>query len=126
MLKRRLSQLKVDFLGRLTNTLVLENLASSSILILPSRREGLPLVILEALALDVIPVAADVGGIADVLHKDFLVEDTEQFIDDFSDKVVKIIKSNNLPKTEIINYTWESIIKKEIKLIKQITFDSDS
>jgi teichuronic acid biosynthesis glycosyltransferase TuaC len=113
----------VDFLGHLPNNIVIENLAKASMLILPSRREGLPLVILEAIAVNVIPVASNVGGISEILEKDFLVDVSESFINDFANKVIHLMNNPKFPSLEIDDYSWKHIIEKEIKLIKEITED---
>lgn len=122
LLKSQLSQsnFEIEFLGHLAHSLVIENLAKASMLILPSRREGLPLVILEAIATGVIPVASNVGGIAEILEKNFLVEEKDSFVNDFANKVVQLINNPKYPKININDYTWENIIKSEIEIIKQI------
>lgn len=125
LLKSQLSQsnCKIEFLGHLPNTFVIENLAKASMLILPSRREGLPLVILEAIAVNVIPVASNVGGIAEILEKDFLVDVTASFVNDFANKVVQLINNPKFPTLKIEEYAWKHIIEKEIKIIEKITAD---
>jgi glycosyltransferase involved in cell wall biosynthesis len=49
-------------LGAVPRQQVRELMAAADILLLPSRNEGLALVLYEALALETVPVAADVGG----------------------------------------------------------------
>ena len=56
----------VDFLGYRDDIASL--LAASDVVVLPSRSEGLPLVLLEAMALDRPVVASSVGGVPDLLQ----------------------------------------------------------
>lgn len=121
MIENELSYLdcKVEILGQLPNKDVMKYLLDSEILILPSRREGLPLVVLEAIACKTIPVAANVGGISEVLEENFLVDDSENFIFNFSAKVLEILVKKDFPSLTIENYTWENIINKEIKVIQK-------
>lgn len=58
---------RVELLGSVDHRGALTELARASVLVLPSRWEGLPVVALEALALGVAVVAAPVGGIPEVI-----------------------------------------------------------
>ncbi|MFN8417862.1 MAG: glycosyltransferase [Anaerolineae bacterium] len=53
---------KVRCLGSQSNERVREIMAGADILLLPSQHEGIAAVLYEAMAMEVIPVAADVGG----------------------------------------------------------------
>lgn len=57
----------VEMTGEVDRERALAELASSSVLLLPSRWEGLPVVLLEALAIGVPSVAASVGGVPEAL-----------------------------------------------------------
>lgn len=52
----------VQLVGALPEEQVREVMAAGDILLLPSEREGIAIVLLEAMAMGVVPVAADVGG----------------------------------------------------------------
>jgi len=76
-------QKRVRFPGWVGPVEIEELLAKSSILVLPSHAENLPLCILEAMAFGVCPVATPVGAIPDVIsngHNGFIVPvgDTER------------------------------------------------
>ena len=58
---------RVSFLGWIDETGVRATLATSDILVLPSRNEGLPMAILEAMAYGLPVVATPVGSIADAI-----------------------------------------------------------
>lgn len=60
----------VKFLGRLLHVDALENIANSDIFILTSVEEGMPTVILEALALGKPVIATAVGGIPEIVKDD--------------------------------------------------------
>lgn len=57
----------VDDLGRVEPDKVVSTLAESDAIVLPSYREGLPLVLMEAMALGCVPVATRVGGIPELV-----------------------------------------------------------
>jgi glycosyltransferase involved in cell wall biosynthesis len=59
---------KVMYLGAKNQKEIIEWYRKASLLILPSRREGFPVVILEALACETPVVATNVGGIPEILH----------------------------------------------------------
>jgi len=74
------AQGRVDLVGAVDRERALGELATASVLVLPSRWEGLPVALLEALAMGVPAVAADVGGIREVLGEGgggFLVADRD-------------------------------------------------
>jgi glycosyltransferase involved in cell wall biosynthesis len=57
----------VDVRGWIANTTVPELLANAQILVLPSRSEGQPMAILEAMAKGICVIASNVGGIPELL-----------------------------------------------------------
>ena len=60
---------RVEFLGRLPEADTLAEIANSDILVLPSFMEGLPIVLMEALALGVAVVASRVAGIPELVEE---------------------------------------------------------
>lgn len=120
------SDVNYSITGYLERDLVIKNLHNSKILILPSRNEGLPLVILEAIACGVIPIASNVGGISEILESKFLVDLSETFINDFANKIIEISKENVYPSLQINEFSWENIIKKDMELINRILYRNDN
>jgi glycosyltransferase involved in cell wall biosynthesis len=61
-IRRHGLQSQVRLLGSVAHTRIRELLVASDILLLPSAHEGIALVLFEAMASGVVPIAADVGG----------------------------------------------------------------
>jgi glycosyltransferase involved in cell wall biosynthesis len=61
---------KIRLLGAQPHSRVRELLAASDLLLLPSEQEGIALILFEALAMGVVPVAADVGGQRELVTPD--------------------------------------------------------
>jgi glycosyltransferase involved in cell wall biosynthesis len=65
----------IDFLGQLTSgTAVFEQLDSADLFLLPSRQEGLPRALVEAMSRGLPAIASDVGGIPELLPADCMVK----------------------------------------------------
>lgn len=66
---------EVAFVGRISDMYVLrENYLTADFVLLPSKTEGLPRCLIEAMACGVICVASDVGGIPELLNKEEMFE----------------------------------------------------
>jgi glycosyltransferase involved in cell wall biosynthesis len=84
----------VRCLGTVRNEQVRKVLALADILLLPSQSEGLPLILYEALAMGVIPVAADVGGIRELVTPDcgYLIPHSQEEIDRYVETIGRLIE----------------------------------
>lgn len=85
------------FAGELLEREPMERLYEQShLLLLTSEREGMPLVIMEAMAHGVVPIATDVGGIREHVAdgaNGFLVyrQDEEAIVEDFAEKIQRLL-----------------------------------
>jgi glycosyltransferase involved in cell wall biosynthesis len=122
IINENLNKSQIDFkmVGAIKRNEVIKYLSYVDYLLLPSRSEGLPLVLLEAIANKVIPITSNVGGIKEILNDDFLVDETEKFVDAFSKKVIDLVNNPKLPKLNLEKYFWSEIMKKEIDMLKNI------
>lgn len=105
----RLSQMKafvhqhklrnsIRFLGMTTNDRMRALMAASDILLLPSATDDLALVLFECMAMRIVPVAANVGGRAELISTDcgFLIDPSEREIDEYVAALAMLIKDSAL------------------------------
>jgi glycosyltransferase involved in cell wall biosynthesis len=89
---------KITMLGRVND--VRPILANSDIFVLPSREEGMPRALMEAMSMSLPCVATDVGGVREVVE-----EEVSGFISDFGDvecfgeNILKLVEDKDLRMT---------------------------
>ena len=116
--KMKLAGVEFQYFGEVERNIVLRELQSSDLLLLPSRNEGLPLIILEALALGVTPIATRVGGLPALLGSEFLVPESESFVEDYVERVIEIVRDKRRPNFDISAYRWSHLMREELAEIE--------
>ena len=84
----------VRLLGAQPNARVRELMVASDVLLLPSASEGLALVLYEAMAMGLVPVAADVGGHAELVTNEcgHLIAAGDDEVDDYVDALDGLLR----------------------------------
>ena len=121
---------EVEFIDNLPFNLVKENIKKSDFLILPSYEEGIANVVLEAMALGIVVVASDCGGMSEVIsdgHNGFLFKNRSR--EDLLNKLLQVSKLTSKEYETIAvnarriieeNHTEEKMVEGMIKLYNQV------
>jgi len=114
----------IVFVGRVDNGEIPKYMALSDIFVLPSLSEGLPVVILEAMASGLPIIATKVGGVPDIMkdgENGFLVDPKSpaQIAEKIlyllaDDNARKLISLNNFKKSK--DYSWDIVMENLIKV----------
>lgn len=109
--------------GGKSNLEIAREFHQASVFVLPSRSEGQPVVILEAMAAGVPVVATKVGGVVDLIEDGVTghivdVDDTEAFVT----VVVKLLSDTSYAhriakaaKRKLTRYTWDKLVSQTLK-----------
>lgn len=114
---------RVEFAGNVKPDMVPRCLEEVSVLVVPSRMEGLGMVILEANAMGIPAVGSDVGGIPEAVGvSDNVFSINNNFPTKVAKRVIELINDPNYNLNAIklsnrisMNFTWEEICKLERK-----------
>ncbi|MDE6284359.1 MAG: glycosyltransferase, partial [Bacilli bacterium] len=87
-----------------------------SLLVLPSKNEGLPLVTVEALKCGAMVIGSRVGGIPEAIGEDNTVELGDNFIERFARRCIDAL-NGNYKIADINHLTWHNTAKKELEEI---------
>lgn len=112
--------LKVMFLGNIEPENMSDYFNCIDIIVLPSIKEGLPRTTLEALACGTHIVGSNAGGISEVIGEENSFDLKNDFVNNISKRMVKIISENLQVKTVPVDFNWDKTLQKEIGIYKQI------
>lgn len=85
------------------------------VLLLPSKNEGLPLALVEALACGANAVGSDVGGIPEILGKENVFQLDDQFEKNISERIVRMLTEHiDQPLAEIFDWASTARLENEI------------
>jgi len=118
--------LSVDFVGRVWQDDVFKYMNLMDVLILPSRNEGWPCVVLEAQACGVPVVGSDNGGIPEAIEDGgMVVHDGDDFENRFAEAVINQLAnppSRQELRERALEYDWLRIVEKEIDVYQTLIF----
>ena len=118
----------VTFVGRVPNEKVPEYMAAADIFVLPSLSEGLPVVILEAMASGLPLISTKITGLPEIIHEGengFLVqpknpvEITQKLILLLSDDEQRKRLSEN-SRVRAKDYTWDEVLDNLEEVYKHV------
>ena len=114
-------ELKIKFMGEIPNENICELLNLADVLALPSKYEGSPTIIKEALACNLPVIATDVGDIKDVINSVSGGEIIELTINSFLEGLARIFarKSFNI-NTKNFQYGSDIMAKKTLEIYNKV------
>jgi len=126
--KNNLREYLINF-GQIENSKIQKFYQISDLFLMPSRGEGFPRVMLEAMACKCPPLAFDVGGVSEIMsknmHHNLLVklDDDKSFIDKAIDAISNdqlLIKLGSMSYSKVQNYSTENIVQMYIGALKNV------
>lgn len=126
--KNNLSDYLINF-NQIENSKIQKFYQISDLFLMPSRGEGFPRVMLEAMACKCPPLAFDVGGVSEIMsknmHQDLLVklDDDKSFIDKAIEAISNdelLTKLSNMSYSKVQNYSTENIVQMYIGAFKKV------
>ncbi|MGC8819511.1 MAG: glycosyltransferase family 4 protein [Fervidobacterium sp.] len=122
-LEKELKKYNAIFSGRVPHEKVAQYMNAMDVMLLPSRSEGWPCVVLEAQACGTCVIGSNNGGIPEAIgFNEYVVEDGNGFEERFAQRVIKVLK-DGYNESELIErtreYTWLNVVQKELNLYKE-------
>jgi teichuronic acid biosynthesis glycosyltransferase TuaC len=115
---------KVRFFGHVQQENLSNLLSETNFIILPSKQEGFPTVIAEAIGSGAVPIVSNIpGSVEAVGNAGFIVENETNFVDSFVSKIVEAIKypiAHHLIAERAKQLTWDTIIQQEINVYHNV------
>ena len=116
--------LDVRFTGRVSPEKVAYFMNAMDVMILPSRNEGWPCVVLEAQACGVPVVGSSNGGIPEAIGEGgSVVKEGESFDKRFAESVVDVLRNPRIEESltaRAKKYSWAKVVSDEIKSYKSV------
>lgn len=88
---------KIKFVGYLSKSELKHFLLNSDLFVFPTKSEGLPRVIIEAMALGLPCISSPVSGVPELINKEYLVDYFD--VDLLAEKIIQLISSSLLYET---------------------------
>ena len=129
-LKSELSEMPVRFIGRVSQQEVIREMLCMDVMVLPSRNEGWPCVVLEAHSCGTPVVGSNAGGIPEAIGDPaFIVKDLgneSEFIESFAQKVTDVMNGvlkfdQDELRKRASEYLWINLQRKEIDNYHRVT-----
>lgn len=114
----------INFCGKVSHEEVLRLMVLCDIFLMPSRTEGLPRALIEAMAMGAPAIGSNVGGIPELLDREFIF--TNENYSELSKMILKLINSseiNQISKSnmnKVLNYRKDRLTQKKQKFYQAI------
>lgn len=114
----------INFCGKVSHEEVLRLMILCDIFLMPSRTEGLPRALIEAMAMGAPAIGSNVGGIPELLDREFIF--TNENYSELSKMILKLINSseiNQISKSnmnKVLNYRKDRLTQKKQKFYQAI------
>lgn len=120
-LRSRMQGLNTRFWGKRMPEEIPDFLNATDVFILPSKNEGLPLTLVEALNCGCHAIGSRIGGIPEIIGTDNTVAlDSPSFVADFAHKIIAAMEDDRKAMPAASCFDWDEIAKKEIAIINSI------
>ncbi|AIY85866.1 MULTISPECIES: glycosyltransferase family 4 protein [unclassified Thermotoga] len=121
---KEMKGLDVVFTGRVVQTKVAKYMNAMDVMVLPSRNEGWPCVVLEAQACGTCVIGSSNGGIPEAIgFPEYVVEEGNRFEERFAKRVVQVLREGydmNKLLERAKGFAWKYIVEKEIDVYKRV------
>lgn len=121
---KEMKGLDVVFAGRVPQVEVAKYMNAMDVMVLPSRNEGWPCVILEAQACGTCVIGSSNGGIPEAIgFEKYVVQEGDKFEERFGKRVVEVLREGydmNRLMERAKGFTWVKVVERETELYEQI------
>ena len=123
-IEKEAKDLNVIFTGKLPQKDVGRWMNAMDVMVLPSRNEGWPCVVLEAQACGTCVVGSDNGGIPEAIgFEEYVVKEEKDFEKRFAEKTIRALK-DGYDREVFINrareFSWNKIVEREIAIYSRV------